>query len=26
LGFIQDGLNPRGLLTLFTLAKEDMKI
>jgi len=26
LGFIQDGPNPHGLLTLFTLAKEDMKI
>jgi len=26
LGFIEDGLNPLGLLTLFTLAKEDMKI
>jgi len=26
LGFIQDGLNPLELLTLFTLAKEDMKI
>jgi len=26
LGFIQDGPNPHGLLTLFTLAKEDIKI
>jgi len=26
LGFIQDGLNPHGLLTLFTWAKEDVKI
>jgi len=26
LGFIQDGSNPHGLLTLFTWAKEDVKI
>jgi len=26
LGFIQDGPNSHGLLTLFTWAKEDMKI
>jgi len=26
LGFIQDGPNPHGLLTLFTWAKEDVKI
>jgi len=26
LGFIQDGPNPFGLLTLFTWAKEDVKI
>jgi len=26
LGFIQDCLNPHGLLTLFTWAKEDVKI
>jgi len=26
LGFIQDGLNPHGLLTLFICAKEDVKI
>jgi len=26
LGFIQDGANPHGLLTLFTWAKEDVKI
>jgi len=26
LGFIQDGPNPHGILTLFTWAKEDVKI
>jgi len=26
LGFIQDGPNPHGLLTLFTWAKEEVKI